>query len=128
MVKKLQAFQILTGGNHSKVNPKLTALNVELAQVDADIEKLLDNLTGANSTLVAYANSKIEELDAKRQSLVKAIADMKTSTISPEYAESISVYLTNWADVSFEDRRLVVDGLISKIQATSESVQIEWKV
>jgi len=128
MVKKLRDFQILTQGNSKKVNPKLSALNMELAQVDAEIEKLLDNLTGANATLLSYANTKIEELDANRQSLMKAIADMGTSTLSPEHAKSISGYLTNWDDVSFEDRRLVVDGLIAKIQATSENVRIEWKV
>jgi len=127
MVNKLREFQILTGGSTTKVNPKLTALNVELAQVDAEIEKLLDNLTGANSILLSYANSKIEELDAKRQSLTKAIADIRISTISPEHMKSISGYLKNWETVSFEDRRLVVDGLISRIKATSESVQIEWK-
>ena len=76
----------------------------------------------------SFANSKIEALDAKRQSLMKAIADMRTSTLSPEHAKSISGYLRNWDHVSFEDRRLVVDGLISRISATSESVQIEWKV
>jgi len=128
MVKKLRGFQILTKSDSTKVNPKLTALNVELAQVDTEIEKLLDNLTGANAALLSYANSKIEELDTKRQSLMKAIADMRTSTLSPEHANSISGYLTNWEDVSFEDKRLVLDGLIAKIQATSERVQIEWKV
>jgi len=128
MVKKLQVFQVLTKGHPAKVNPKLTALNVELAEVDSEIEKLLDTLTGANPTLLSYANSKIEELDTKRQSLMKAIADMRTSTLSPGHVKSISGYLTNWDDVSFEDRRLVVDGLIAKIQATSENVRIEWKV
>jgi len=128
MMKKLRGFQTLTKDNSAKISPKLTVLNVELAQVDAEIEKLLDSLTGANPTLLSYANSKIEELDTKRQSLLKAIADMRTSTLSPEHAESISGYLTNWDDVSFEDRRLVVDGLISRIQATNQSVQIEWKV
>jgi len=128
MVKKLKAFQVLTKGKLSKIHPKLTALNVELAQVDAEIETLLDSLTGANATLLAYANSKIEALDATRQSLIKAIADMKTSALSLEHANSISGYLTNWDDVSFEDRRLVVDGLIARIRATSESILIEWKV
>jgi len=128
MVRKLNAFQVLTRGNPAKVNPKLTALNVELAEVDNEIEKLLDSLTGANPTLLSYANSKIEALDTKRQSLMKAIADMRTSTFLPEHAKSISGYLKNWDNVSFEDRRLVVDGLISRIQATSENVRIEWKV
>ena len=36
---------------------------MELAQVEAEIEKLLDTLTGANATLLAYANKKIEDLD-----------------------------------------------------------------
>ena len=126
--RKMDEFQTLTGGNLSKVNPKLTALNVELAQVEAEIEKLLDSLTGANAILLSYANNKIGELDAKRQSLTKAIADMRTSTFSTEHVKSISGYLGNWDSLSVEDRRLVVDGLISRVNATSESVQVEWKV
>jgi len=126
--RKMAEFQTLTGGNPSKVNPKLTALNVELAQVETEIEKLLDNLTGANTILLSYANIKIEELDAKRQSLTKAIADIRNSTFSTEHVKSITGYLGNWDDVSFEDRRLVVDGLISRINATSEGVQVEWRV
>ena len=97
-------------------------------RVDTEIKKLLDSLSGANATLLSYANSKIEELDTKRQSLMKTIADMRTSTLSPEHAKSISGYLENWEGVSFEDKRLVLDELVSKIQATSERVQIEWKV
>jgi hypothetical protein len=128
MVKKMAEFQTLTGGNPAKANPKLTALNVELAQVEAEIEKLLNTLTGANAILLSYANDKIEELDAKRQSLTKAIADMNAKTVSPEHIERISGYLENWDGIGFEDRRLVVDGLISVIRATSENVQIEWKI
>ena len=128
MSRKMKEFQNLTSGNPGKVNPKLTALNVELAQVETEIEKLLDTLTGANKTLLSYANTKIEELDAKRQSLTKAIADMRTAAISPERIKSIYGYLGNWENVDFDDRRLVVDGLISRIQATSENVKIEWKI
>jgi len=128
MVQKLNAFHTLTKGNPAKANPKLTARNVELAQVNAEIETLLDSLAGANAILLSYANSKIEALDAKRQALMKEIADMQTAALSPEHVKSISDYLGSWDDVSFEDKRLVVDGLITRIQATSESVKIEWKI
>ena len=47
MQEKFKDFQILHG-REEKVNPKLTAYQVELAQVEAEIEKLLDTLTGAN--------------------------------------------------------------------------------
>ncbi|HBU12386.1 MAG TPA: recombinase family protein, partial [Clostridiales bacterium] len=128
MRRKMARFQTLTAGNPAKANPKMTALNVSLAQVEAEIEKLLDTLIGANATLMSYANSRIEELDAQRQSLMKQIADLAAEAVSPAQMERISGYLETWEDVSFEDRRLVVDGLISTIKATSESIEIEWKI
>ena len=101
---------------------------MELAQVDKDIENLLNTLTSASQTLLSYVNSRIEELDEKRQTLLKAIADAQISSISPENVKSISGYLDNWDELEFDDRRLVVSGLINRIQATSESVKIEWKI
>ena len=127
MRRKISDFKTLTGGNFAKANPKLTKLNVELAQVESDIEKLLDTLTGANTMLLTYANSKITELDAKRQSLIKAIADMSAEAVSPDNYKRISGHLDNWDNVTFEDKRLVVDGMISSIQATSDNYQISWK-
>ena len=96
--------------------------------METDIEKLIDTLTGASRTLIGYANSKIEELDAKKQSLLKAIADMSAETVTPAKLEQISSYLNDWDNIDFDDKRLVVDGLITQIRATSESVQIEWKI
>jgi len=65
MLNKVTEFQILTGtteasGNGlTKANPKLTALNVEILQIEAEIETLINTLTGANQTLLSYANTKI---------------------------------------------------------------------
>jgi DNA invertase Pin-like site-specific DNA recombinase len=128
MVSKLHDFQTLTNDNPAKVNPKLTAYNVELVQVETEIEKLLNTLTGANAILMSYANSRIEEMDAKRQSLMKAIADMTAGAISQKQLNCISNYLDDWNNVAIEDKRFVVDGLISQIRATSENIKIEWKI
>ena len=111
-----------------KVNPKLTAYQVELAQVETEIEKLLDTLTGANATLLAYANKKIEELDTRRQTISKAIAELSVETISPQQIKKLSYYLDNWDSIDFDDKRKAADGLISTIKATSDRVQIEWKI
>ncbi|MDQ0167422.1 hypothetical protein [Bacillus horti] len=78
--------------------------------------------------MFTYANSRIEELDTKRQSLTKALADMSDEAVSLEHIKRISGCLHNWDSIDFEDRRLVADGLISAIRATRESVQIEWKI
>ena len=127
MQEKFKDFQILHG-KEEKVNPKLTAYQVELAQVEAEIEKLLDTLTGANATLLAYANKKIEELDTRRQTISKAIAELSVETISPQQIKKLSYYLDNWESIDFDDKRKAADGLISTIKATSDRVQIEWKI
>jgi site-specific DNA recombinase len=129
MVKKLKPFQTLNGRKKAaKANPKLTALQVELVQLEGEIEKLLDTLTGANSILLSYVNSKIEELDGRKQTLIKEIAAMTAEAVSPEQIERISGYLGTWEKVSFDDRRQVVDALISSICATSEKIEIQWKI
>ena len=47
MVKKLASYKTLTGRKKAaKANPKIAALQVELAHVDSEIEKLVDSLTG----------------------------------------------------------------------------------
>jgi len=53
---------------------------------------------------------------------------MSAEAVSPEHMKRISGYLENWDSIDFEDRRLVVDRLISVVRATSENVQIEWKI
>ena len=128
MAKKMSQFESLIGGNEDRVDPRITALQIELAKVDEEIEKLLDTLSGANPILLSYANSKIEALDTKRQNLVKEIADLSAEVMSPRQIRELSSHIHNWENISFEDRRKVVDGLITQIRATSEYVQIEWKI
>ena len=127
MGEKFREFKLLRGGEE-KANPKITAYQVELAQVEAEIEKLLDTLTGANATLLAYANKKIEDLDNRRKTLSKAIADLSVETLSSQQIELLSGYLDDWEHISFEDKRKAADGLISSISATSDYVKIEWKI
>ncbi|MCL2281493.1 MAG: hypothetical protein FWC25_02385 [Dehalococcoidia bacterium] len=70
----------------------------------------------------------IEELDGRKQLLCKQIADMSTETIAPKQIERISVYLDKWTDVSFDDKRVVIDGLITSIKAANGQLDINWKI
>ena len=127
MVKRLREFQTVTGGA-SQANPKLTAANVELAQTEAEIEKLLDTLTGANKTLLSYANAKIEELDKRRQELIRRIADISAANITADQISLLSGHLNHWETVNFEDRRKVAGMMIQRVDATSKEYSIEWKM
>ena len=76
------------------------------------------------------------ELDPKRlkeefgssgraKNATTAMASIAYDPLNNWILKRISGYLENWDSIGFEDRRLVADGLISTIRATSESVQIE---
>ena len=56
------------------------------------------------------------------------IADLSVETISPQQIKKLSYYLDNWESIDFDDKRKAADGLISTIKATSDRVQIEWKI
>jgi len=128
MVEKLKDFKTLTGRTKAaKANPKLTAKRLELAKVNGEIDKLVESLTAAGATLLSYVNAKIEELDAERQILMSEIAALTLDTIPPAQMEAISNYLDKWDAVDFEDKQKVLDYLITRVRATSESVEIEWK-
>ena len=128
MRKKLSDFQTLTANTMKTANPKLTELYAKLARVDTEIEKLVDTLSGANDVLLSYANTKVLELDGERKSLQTAIAELSAEAVSPEQLERISGYLDDWQNVDFNDRRQVLDGLISRISVTNEGVEMEWKI
>ena len=128
MVDRLNEFQALANNGSEKANPKLTALKVELAKVESEIEKLLDTLSGANPTLLSYANKKIESLDSERQRLSKGIADLSAEEVSPERIVKIAKYLGDWENVGFEDKRQVTDGMISLIRANGKNVKVSWKI
>jgi hypothetical protein len=129
MTKKLNEFRTLSKQDKSgAVNPKVTALKVELARVEDEITKLLDTLTGANDILISYANTKITDLDARKQSLAKQLADLAADEVSPDQMLRISELLDDWENADIDDRRAVADALISRISATGENVDIEWKI
>ena len=124
-----ESHKTLTGRKKAaKGNPKITTLQVDLAQVDSEIEKLVDSLTGANNVLLSYVNVKIVELDSRKQALVKEIADLTVNTISPEQVQQISGYLDTWETVSFDDKRRVLDLLVTTVEAISEKMKITWKI
>jgi len=67
-------------------------------------------------------------LDGRRNALIQSIADLSRDIVPPEQIERISGYLENWDNVSFDDKRQVLDRLVFRISATHEKVNIKWKI
>ena len=59
---------------------------------------------------------------------MKQIAELTVEAISPEQVSQISGYLDTWNSVSFHDKRRVVDLMTTTVAATSDSLNITWKI
>ena len=105
MVKKLASYKTLTGKKKAaKANPKITALQVELAHVDSEIEKLVDSLTGANNVLFSYVNVKIAELDGRKQELLARIAEL---TVEARLSQTLCKP-PEWCRIEAPHRRITI--------------------
>ena len=128
MTEKMREIQAVMGSGEEGYHPKLTAARTELARIDGEITKLIDTLTGASPLLLQYANSRIEELDAQRQKQLKLVADLTANSVSASQLGQIADELARWDEVSFDDKRRVVDTLIARIEATDAGLTIQWKL
>jgi hypothetical protein len=48
--------------------------------------------------------------------------------ISPEQVSQISGCLCTWKDIFFDDKRRVVNLMIATVAATSDNLNITWKI
>lgn len=81
MQEKFKDFQIIHG-REEKVNPKLTAYQVELVQMEAEIEKLLDTLTRPMRLCLPMATKKFEESDTR----------FNTSSVEPFFIKKVQPF------------------------------------
>lgn len=126
MREKLSQFDKLRKKKADEPNPELTAAKAKQAQIENEIESLMNKMSGADDILFRYIGERIKALDGEKQELVKRVSELQTRT-QIDYAE-IDNHLTMWDELSFDDKRQTVDQLIRVIYATSDSVKIEWRI
>lgn len=61
-------FKTLRRCKGNYINPELTALNVQLTQVETEIGSLMDRLSAADDTMFRYISGRVKELDGKSKS------------------------------------------------------------
>ena len=98
--------------------------------IESQIEFCKYELKGSNCkeyTDKGYSGKNTDR--PKFQELVRNIKrGLTVEAISPEQISQISGYLDTWENVSFDDKRRVVDLMITTIAATSDSLNITWKI
>ena len=109
-------------------NPRIHELNIKIEQVQAEIEKLVDKVSTANDVLMDYINKRVKELDSQVSAYKQELSELSPLANSSECnVRQLKGYMDRWDELSFDDKRAVVDQLIVVIKATQDDCEITWK-
>ncbi len=83
----------------------------------------------ADDILMEYINKRVSELDAQANVYRQRLAELSPLENESKYNfEKLRDYMQHWEDLSFDDKRAIVDQLIVKIRATEDTCEIIWKI
>jgi site-specific DNA recombinase len=129
MAQKLAEFAVLLKDEEAVTEkPEITALRIELNQVRQETEALMEKVALANEELMALINRRIEDLLAKQKNLEERLAKDAIYKVDDAGIRQIKDYLNQWNVLSLDDKRSVAGSLVEVIYATSEKVDIYWKI
>ena len=125
MKEKLAQFRHLSPSENEVPNIEQTQLENELAVIDKEISELLKKVKDSDNALFRYINERINALDVRKDEINERIKELSRKNEIP--VDEIDNHLTMWEELSFDDKRRVVDTLIKVIYATSEKITIKWR-
>ena len=124
--QKLAGLGPLRGQSKGPASPELTALGVELAQAEAEIDGLMQRLSTADQVLYRYISGRVGELDREKQRVSIRMAALQKH--QEKDCAQIRNSLACWEALDFQDRRQAVHLLIHAVYATGDSVTIQWRI
>ena len=129
MIEHLRQFETLSNTQRKIEDPKIHELNIKIEQLSQEIEKLLDKIADANETLTDYINRRVSELDSQINGYRKQLSELSPlENLEKNNTSELRNYMEHWDELSFDDKRIVVDQLISVIKATENGCDITWKI
>ena len=111
---------------------EIARLESKVNEIDTEIDILVEKLMSddVDKTTVKYINKKISQLDSEKLDLKNGIENLKNDTYKKndkDYKQLKDV-MSKWEELSFDDKRSVVEVLIKKILVYPDKIEIEWNV
>lgn len=126
MRKKLEKFPKLSHNECFAPDKELTALEIELAETDREVDCFLERVRDCDDALFRRINEMVNSLDKHRSEIEERIMLLKSK--KNDTADEIEEHLTKWEELSFSDKRKVVNTLIRVIYLTNRSIIIQWRI
>lgn len=129
LTEHVKLFGILSAESGSTEYPKAHEIGAKLAAVTEEIEKLMEKVPDADTTLMAYINRRIAILDAQAHAYRKEWESLPPLAGNEKNTfRRLTGYMDFWDTLSFDDKRNVLETLVFVIKATENDVEIQWKI
>ncbi len=120
-------------GSETKRQIKKSAhlkLSAEISKIDEELNSLAAELSTSSNALLQYINMKINALVSKKQALINKLKNTENAKLSDsENPEQLKNLVLGWKAISFEDRKRVVDKLITVVNVFENAgAIIDWKI
>lgn len=131
--EKLSELTIQAASNvKDELLEKISHIEEKIVRIDSEIEGLVDKimLPDIDKTTVKYINERIAKLDGQKTEFSRE-ADKLRADRQKRNATDFKVLhnvMDKWDELSFEDKRSVIELLIEKILVFPDRIEIQWKV
>ena len=127
---KLDSLTIKRREKTTLVDSRIDSLNLQREKISTEIENILNTLaTTSNQVAISYIEKKISDLDSQKRKIESEIQTIQSEQETKQLNQSrISNAVSKWGELSFDDKRAVVDLLIDKILVFQDHIEIVWRV
>ncbi len=105
-------------------DPACVNLRLNLSRLERDMAALADQLPQAGASLLQLIEERVCRLSGERQRLFAALTALENRS---RQAASVACLPELWPQFSFEEKRQVLDLLVSRIWVAQERIIIEWR-
>lgn len=123
--KRLAEFEVLEKKENYLDDPKINQIKIQVANIDREIEDLLQKVSSANEVLMDYINKRTEALDSEKRSLERELSALEQKSKNGISTE-IKDHVRKWDETSLEDKKLVVDAFVKVIHIADGNIEITW--
>ena len=111
---------------------KISNIEAQISKIEKEIEGLVDKimLPDIDKTTVKYINERIAKLDSRKVELSRECDKLRADRQKRSETDFKVLHnvMDKWDELTFDDKRSVVELLIEKILVFPDRIEIQWKV
>ena len=126
---KLKQFSTLSSPQESIIDPEIIQLKTKIAHLDQEIETATQKAMEASGALIKYLSNKVNSLDEEKSKCIIKLNELQAAQEAKKCdVAQLSDYIAKWAELTIEDKMIVVDALIDKIMLSEHEISIKWNI